>query len=305
MESVKDFAIFTLDLEGRVNSWNPGAQAMFGYTEEEILGQSGEVIFTREDRAQKVPEKELNTAIKHGSSPDERWYLRKDGTRFYVSGVMRAIREEDGKLRGFTKVARDVTERRTHEEQLQRAHDELEKKVAERTVRLQETVQELEGFSYSVSHDMRAPLRAMMGFAQMICEDFGDSLGPVANDYLNRIVTSAKRLDRLVTDILTYSRVGREPLELHEVDLEEIIRDTIHENPELQAQAADIEIQLPLPKIWGHEASLMQCVYNLLSNAVKFRLPDVKPHIRVRSEPRENNFVRIWFEDNGIGIPPN
>ena len=304
VESVKDFAIFTLDLEGRVNSWNPGAQAMFGYTEEEILGQSGEVIFTPEDRAQKVPQKELNTAIKHGSSPDERWYLRKDGTRFYVSGVMRAIRDENGKLRGFTKVARDVTERRSHEEQLQRAHDELEKKVAERTVRLRETVLELEGFSYSVSHDMRAPLRAMMGFAQVISEDFGDSVGPVAKDYLNRIVTSAKRLDRLVTDILTYSRVGREPLELHEVDLEEIIRDTIHENPELQAAAAEIELKLPLPKIWGHEASLMQCVYNLLSNAVKFRLPNVKPHITVRSEPREKNFVRIWFEDNGIGIPP-
>ena len=304
VESVKDFAIFTLDVKGRVNSWNPGAQAVFGFTDKEIMGQSAAILFTPEDRAHHAHEKELSTAQKNGAALDERWHLRKDGSRFFASGVMRVIRDDDGKLRGFTKVARDVTEKKTREEQLQRAHDELEMKVSERTARLQDIVQELEAFSYSVSHDMRAPLRAMISYAQMILEDFGASLPDDGRNYLNKIITSAQRLDRLVTDVLIYSRASRGDMELHPIDLEKVIHQAIEDNPQFQPPNAEIKIQSPLPEVIGHEASLMQCVNNFLTNAVKFRLPETLPKMKVWSETKGDD-VRVWFEDNGIGIAPS
>jgi len=116
VESTKDYAIFTLDLERRVSSWNSGAEATFGYTEAEILGQPGDILFTPEDRRHNAPEAEVQTALAEGRASDERWHIRKDGTRFYASGVMTLLR--DGEVKGFVKIARDLTERKQMEEAL-------------------------------------------------------------------------------------------------------------------------------------------------------------------------------------------
>ncbi len=180
---------------------------------------------------------------------------------------------------------------------------ELERQVQERTVRLQETVGELEAYSYSVSHDMRAPLRAMEGYAKALLTDYYDRLDPDGRHWLDRIVRSAHRLDALITDVLAYSRVAKEDIELSPVDLERLIDDIISTHPEFQAPLAQIVIEKPLHRVIGHEAYLTQCVTNLLGNAVKFVADGVVPEIRIRSEPL-NGKVRVWFEDNGIGIDP-
>jgi two-component system CheB/CheR fusion protein len=133
VESVQDYAIFTTDPSGQIDSWNAGAEHMLGYTEAEAIGQSAAIIFTPEDRAGGALEQELRQAAAEGRAGDERWHIRKDGARFYASGVMAPLRDPQGSLRGFVKVMRDLTRQKIAEEQLQRAHDELEQRVSART----------------------------------------------------------------------------------------------------------------------------------------------------------------------------
>ena len=178
---------------------------------------------------------------------------------------------------------------------------QLEALVAERTARLQETVGELEAFSYSIAHDMRAPLRAMTNFARIVQTEHGGQLDETGKDLLGRIVSAAKRLDHLIMDVLNYSSVSRRELELQPVDLEKLLEEAIRNEPAFQAPRAEIDIQTPLPNVIAHEPSLMQCANNLLGNAVKFMLPGVVPKVTVRSELLAED-VRLWFEDNGIGI---
>ena len=136
VESVEDYAIFTLDTEGRIQSWNPGAERAFGYTAEEARGQHTRIIFTPEDRERGVPEAEMKTARERGKAADERWHVSKRGVRFYVSGVNTPLRDGDGRLVGYVKIARDQTKREEMEEALRRAHDELEERVRDRTLEL-------------------------------------------------------------------------------------------------------------------------------------------------------------------------
>ncbi len=135
-ENVRDYAITLIDIDGRLIDWNAGAERMFGYTAAEALGQPSALLFTPEDRAAGVPEREMALARDEGRADDERWHLRKDGSRFWVSGVMTPLRDEDGRLRGFAKVARDLTERMRADETLRRAHDDLEQRVQRRTTDL-------------------------------------------------------------------------------------------------------------------------------------------------------------------------
>ena len=180
---------------------------------------------------------------------------------------------------------------------------ELERQVLERTVQLQETIGELEAFSYSVSHDMRAPLRAMEGYAKALLTDYHDRLDAQARHWLDRIFRSAHRLDYLIQDVLAYSRVAKDEIKLAPVDLAGLIEDIIATNPEFQPPQSVITVEQPLHPVLGHEAYLTQCVTNLLANAVKFVPAGVVPKIRIRSE-RCDGKVRVWFEDNGIGIDP-
>ena len=207
-----------------------------------------------------------------------------------------------------TQLQKEVTERKQAEEALRRAQallsdraTQLELLVAERTARLQETVGELEAFSYSIAHDMRAPLRAMTAFATLVLTEHGTQLDETGKEYLGRIASAAHRLDRLVTDVLTYSSASRRELELHPVDVEKLLREAIRTQPAFQPPRAEIQIKTPLPRVIAHEPSLMQCVDNLFSNAVKFVSPGVLPRVTVRSEVVGQD-VRLWFEDNGIGI---
>jgi signal transduction histidine kinase len=204
----------------------------------------------------------------------------------------------------------EIAERKQAEEALRQAQaqladraSQLERLVAERTARLQETVGELEAFSYGMAHDMRAPLRAMAAFARLIQTEHGLQLDETGKEYLGRIVSAAQRLDRLVTDVLSYSAASRQKLDLQPVDLEKLLEEAIRNQPEFQPPHAEIQIQRPLHKVIAHEPSLMQCVNNLLSNAVKFVLPGVVPRVAVRSELVGQD-VRLWVEDNGIGISP-
>lgn len=202
-------------------------------------------------------------------------------------------------------VERDQSEAALKESRAQLAEHaaRLEERVQERTARLQETVSELESFSYSISHDMRAPLRAMQSFAQILAEDCADQIGPEGKDYIRRIVGASDRMDRLIQDVLTYSRVTRTEVQLEPVDVEKLLDGILESYPQFQSAGAYIEIRRPLPRVMGNEASLTQCLSNLIGNALKFVPPGTVPRIEVWAE-KSGKRVRLLVRDNGIGIEP-
>jgi PAS domain S-box-containing protein len=291
-----------IDLNKRFLRVNPAFVAITGYSEEELLQMSLGDLNHPDDVP---PNNELLRQLKERKIPQfemEKRYVRKDRRIIWVSAIVSLLFDAEGKPQ-FLGVIQDITERKQIEEELRNAREHLEKTVQQRTAELQTKVGELEAFSYSVSHDLRAPLRAMQGFSRFLIEDYSDRLDETGKDYINRIVTAAERLDRLVSDILTYSRFARADIKTSPIDLERLIRDVIEHYPTLQEPHATIEITRPLPRVTGHEGSLTQCISNILGNAVKFVALGVKPRIRIWSEPLDAK-VRIHFQDNGIGIPP-
>lgn len=199
----------------------------------------------------------------------------------------------------IAKRTRDAAEISTLNKELAQKNAALE----ERTLRLQETVSELDSYSYSISHDMRAPLRAMTGYAEILIEECGGSLDEEHRNFLHKISSAARRMDRLIEDVLGYSRISRSRFTLEPIDVDRLTREIIELYPGMQPDEATIEIQGKLPVVQANEALLTQCISNLLSNAIKFMPPGIKPHIRVRGEV-ENGEAVLWFEDNGIGIAP-
>ncbi|MFN7139416.1 MAG: ATP-binding protein, partial [Limisphaerales bacterium] len=180
---------------------------------------------------------------------------------------------------------------------------ELEQRVAERTATLRSTVQELEHFSYTITHDMRAPLRALRAFGQILLEEAAPNLSEEHQDYLQRTVKAAQRMDLLIQDALNYSKLVHENFMLKPVDVGSLLEGIISSYPHFQQPNAEIQIIGRMPVVLGNEAALTQCFSNLMTNAVKFVAPGVKPRVLIRAEKGEGR-VRFWFEDNGVGILP-
>jgi PAS domain S-box-containing protein len=237
--------------------------------------------------------------------------VRPNGQVRWVGGRGRVIFDnsvQPAKALKFMGVLQDITERKNDElalaevrAHLSRANEDLEKQVRERTVKLVQANAELEAFCYSLSHDMRSPLRAIVSFTELAIEDSTPQLTVVSRKFLQQVITAARRLDRLIQDVLAFSRISSMKVELRSVDPQELLRQILNERPEFQAPAADVQIEGQIPRVLGHEASLTQCFTNLLSNAVKFALPGVTPRVRISGE-KVGDKVRIWIEDNGIGI---
>lgn len=181
---------------------------------------------------------------------------------------------------------------------------DLEERVIERTRQLSEVNAELEGYVHSVSHDLRAPLRAVRGFGNLLIEEVGNRLAPTEREYLQRMVSASQRMDALMRDLLAYSRLAREEVDTRPLDTRLVLREAQDMlQGELEERRAVLDIAEPLLPVAGHHSTLVQAVANLLSNAAKFVAAGVQPRIRVRTEKR-GELVRLWVEDNGIGIAP-
>jgi signal transduction histidine kinase len=236
---------------------------------------------------------------------------RKDGSVFWAEVTTTPIFSERRELRGFAKLTRDITERKLAEEDLQRYARELEgmqaaleERVRQRTEALQEVNAELNAFAYSVSHDLRAPLRSMQGFAEALLEDYDDALDEVGRDYAARVVRAAKRMDALIQDLLAYSRVSRTGLDLQPVSLEQAVDSALTQLDEPRARAGAEIVVGPLGYwVLAHRVTLTQVLANLLGNAIKFVAPGDTPRVGIAAERHEDR-VRLTIEDNGIGIPP-
>jgi PAS domain S-box-containing protein len=305
-----DDAIITKDLNGIITSWNKAAENIFGYTAQEIIGKPV-VLLIPADRENEEPN--ILRRLRSGEKIDhyETVRRRKDGTLLDISLTVSPVRDEQGVVIGASKVARDITSRKRYEAELTRAREELartnaelEERVVERTASLERAIRQMEEFSYSVSHDLRSPIRAMKGFATAALEDHGEQLPREVRDYLERIIRSGARMERLIHDVLIYSRLARAEIAMQPVALDHLIPEIVHHYPEMQPPRAEISIRQPLLPVLGHESSLTQALSNLLSNGVKFVPPGVIPKLKVWTEAR-NGDVRLWIEDNGIGIKPD
>ncbi|MUG98545.1 PAS domain S-box protein [Scytonema sp. UIC 10036] len=189
-------------------------------------------------------------------------------------------------------------------EQLQRYTSELEERVAQRTLQLQEANSELEAFAYSVAHDLRAPLRSVQGFSEALSEDYTDILDANGLDYIDRIMASTKRMDELIRDLLAYSRLSRTDLQLATLNLSFILTEILTQlEAEIQERQAQVIVEQPLPLVVGHRTTVIQVIVNLISNGIKFVPPNRQPTVRVWAEECDR-WVRLWIEDNGIGIAP-
>jgi signal transduction histidine kinase len=209
-------------------------------------------------------------------------------------------------LRAITLISVVKTALRSRSRQYE-VRDLLERQetlVQQRTAKLQETVGELEAFSYSIAHDMRAPLRSLQGFAQILLTDYAGKLDANGQKFLHRLAKSAGRMDKLVCDVLNYSRVVRADLSLEKVEVEQLLRGIIETYPMFAPDEADVVLEGPFPPVLGNEAMLTQIFSNLMGNGVKFVPPGVKPRLRVWSKT-EPHVVRLFMQDNGIGIAPD
>jgi PAS domain S-box-containing protein len=240
----------------------------------------------------------------------EKRYVRKDGTTVWVNLTVGLVRHADGTPRHFVAVVEDIDARKAAEAEVRRLTETLERRVEERTRQLAEANRELEAFAYSVSHDLRAPLRTMQGFGQALIEDYGDRFDGPGMNYIRRIVAGAARMDELILDLLAYSRITRAEIERQPVTLDRIVDDVLGQlRADIEAKAAAVDVVRPLGRVLGQRSIVTQVVSNLVGNALKFVAPGVTPRVRIRVEDRPGpesggarTVRRLWVEDNGIGI---
>lgn len=232
----------------------------------------------------------------------EKRYIRKDQSLVWINLTVALVREPTGSPKYFISVIEDISDRKTAEFALQHLNETLEQRIEQRTAQLTEINQELEAFTYTVSHDLRAPLRIMQGFSQALEEDYGDRLDEVAASYIQNISESAVRMDHLIHDLLTYSRLNRTQIQLQPTDLNDVIVTALQQlSATLQETQAIVDVSPQLPSVIAHRATLIQIIVNLISNAIKFVEPETQPIVKISAQIHENS-VRLSVEDNGIGI---
>ena len=193
-----------------------------------------------------------------------------------------------------------IFERQRGIAELEQVHREL----LDRSKDLKKTIADLEAFSYSLSHDLRAPLRAIKSFVQIFMADYGSKMDPTGISILQKVVGSTQKMDQMVLDLLAFTRLSHEPMQIEVLNPEELIQGIVHDRSEFQAPRAIITLQSPLQKVMGNSASLTQCLMNLLDNAIKFVAPGIRPEVRIYSEDA-GLLTRLYVQDNGIGISPD
>jgi PAS domain S-box-containing protein len=324
VDSTLDYGLFMLDPEGRVASWNAGAQRIKGYTADEIIGQHFSIFYTPEANARRWPQHELQEAARLGRFEDEGWRVRKDGTWFWANVVITALRNPHGELRGFGKVTRDISERKAHQDRIENLRRELERRVAELAATNRELLQktsENESFVYSVSHDLRAPLVNLQGFSQelslskdalgslladdrvpadlrargeeLLAGDISESLGFIRN--------AVQHLSNIIDGLLRLSRVGRVEYQMDPVDVRPLVADILASmHATVAASGATVDIGT-LPMVRGDRNAIGQIFANILGNALKSLSP-TRPGV-IRIEAASDDPPVFAVRDNGIGIP--
>ena len=295
-----DEAIIGLTLDQVIISWNPAAERDYGYAAEEILGLPLTILMPKGSPNQTS---ELIESVRQSKRVQsvETAHIRRNGELFYVLLTLSPLRNAAGDLYGVSYVAHDISVRKHAFEEVRRLNQELERRVAERTAELTAINTELEAFSYSVSHDLRAPLRQISGFSRILVEDFASELTPEACMYLQKIQYGARNMGQLVDDLLKLAKIGRQPLSRQLTPLNEVVESVVEEfKPECQ----DRQIEWRIGELSSAECDprLMRQVFvNLLSNALKYTRRRSEAVIQI-GQTIVDNEKAVFVQDNGAGF---
>jgi PAS domain S-box-containing protein len=307
ISGVKDYAIYSLDRDGIINSWNEGAERIKGYSRSEALGKHFSMFYTAEDIAAGKPSHELKTSVLQGGFENEGVRVRKDGSHFYANIVITPLYDAENRLYGFSKVTRDITEKKNATEALKNAHDQLEYRVQERTEEVAHINQELfrsnaelQQFAYIASHDLQEPLRTITVCLQLLEEENKGNLNPDSLENLHFAVEGALRMSSLIDGLLTFSRMERREIELKNVNLQNVISTAVKNLEATINKTGAILTHSKLPMVQADEIQLIQLFQNLIGNALKFHSQG-KPEIHIEATRKQNEWV-FSINDNGIGI---
>ena len=296
-------AITIQDFAGRITAWNRGAEVMYGYSEAEALAMNIERLTAPGKVAE---EKDFVRRLAAGEAVAslETQRVTKDGRILDVWMTVTKLMDEAGKPIGIASTERDITERKREEKEIRKLNAELEQRVHERTRRLEEANKELESFSYSVSHDLRAPLRHVQGYVEMLAREAEGRLSDEGRRYLKTITDASREMGELIDNLLAFSRMGRAEMIETTVNLDSLVRDTLRDLEPATRQRNLVWKIPPLPAVQGDAAMLKLALANLLSNAVKFTRPRDPAQIEIGRDGMEGERVILFIRDNGVGFDP-
>ena len=292
VQSIRDYAVFLLDADGRVLTWNAGAELIKGYSAAEIVGESFAVFYPQEERQQSKPQRVLAAAAESGHYEEEGWRVRKDGSRFWASVVVTPRRAPDGTLLGFAKVTRDLTERHFAEQQRIRAE------IAEAALRARDE------FISIAAHELKTPMTGVKVAAQLLRRSFRTTtLEASQTRSIDTIERQIGKLARLVTQLLDTARLqsGRLAIAVEDADVSALVQEVAEQSRALSDRHQIVvetppELRMPVDAL-----RLEQVLLNLLDNAVKFTPGGGRIDVRVIREPTA---AVIVVRDHGVGVPP-
>ncbi|MDC6352687.1 PAS domain S-box protein [Zeaxanthinibacter sp. PT1] len=302
VEEVQDYAIILLDPDGNILNWNKGAEKIKGYTEEEIIGKNFHIFYREEDCKNLLPEKLIAGAIANGRSMHEGWRVKKDGTKFWGSIVITALHDDEGQILGFSKVTRDLTERKLAEDQKEKYARDIEV----RNIQLEE-------YAHIASHDLQEPLRKVQVFSDLVKSNLDNKEKAII--YLDRMRNSAQRMVTLIKDVLKYSKVSDFDEFFTSVNLNEVF-ENVKEDFNLLLEEKQVKLTTTeLPTIEGIPVQLHQLLSNLLGNAIKFSADSPEIHIFASdvdmAELKEfeeldptKSYIKLIVSDKGVGFEP-
>lgn len=307
VEGVSDYAIFMLDVNGKVATWNVGAQRIKGYDAHDIIGQHFSVFYPADARASGWPDHELQVAAEKGSFTEDGWRLRKDGTKLWANVTITALRDETGRLVGFAKLTRDLTQTK-RVEAIELASQQREEILeAERSARMaaQHATRVKDEFLATLSHELRTPLSAILGWTQILLKK-GPEIPPSEHQRAIQVIDrNARAQVQLIDDLLDLSRImaGKIRLDLQQISLSSVVETAI-DSAKPTAEAKGIHLQSLLDPtqttVNADAARLQQVVWNLLTNAIKFTPRGGKVQVLLQ---RVNSHIELSVSDTGVGIP--
>ena len=283
VRELEDYAMFMIDPQGTVISWNRGVERLFGFTEQEWLGQDGSIIFTPVENAREVFEAEMQKARETGSSTDIRWHIRKDKSEFFANGFMNLVKDGHGQVLGFAKIVSDETSRKRLQDSLTESNAALEQ------------------FAWMASHDLQEPLRTMGTFSQLLMRKYKGRLDEDADRILSFIVKAAARMKGLVEDLLIYARIATERERPASVALDEDLEAAITQLSHAIHESGARVTHDALPVVRADRGQMVRLFQNLVGNALKYRKQDVTPAIHIAAEAHGAEWI-FCVRDNGIGF---
>ncbi|MDR6805117.1 PAS domain S-box-containing protein [Dyadobacter sp. BE34] len=306
VEQVGDYGIFMLDTKGCIVSWNEGARRIKGYSADDVIGKYFAIFYPEEDILNGKPAWELKVARSTGKYEEEGWRLRKDGSRFWANVVITAVYDAEGRLSGFSKVTRDLTERKMNEQALRESSDKYRQLAQELSVansELSSVNRELEQFTAIVSHDLKEPVRTVRSFLYLMDQHVDQQKFDLLKLSIGKGIRAAQRMHELIDSLLHYSQVSKVGLQHQKLNVEDMIAEAIQNlNDAVEQSRAQIRVDTGVAFIYGDRVQLVQLFQNLLGNALKFT-NGREPEVAVKSW-LEDGCVRFVVEDNGIGISP-